>query len=301
MGDCTFETTAHGKCILAGEHTVLRGGAALVIPIADRKISLSFKEADHPITAVCHSPYEEIFMLFFWRTLQKGLLDVKKSMRDVRGELHLDNNIEMGGGIGFSAALCTVIARWFVWAHWLRKNQLFSFAKNLENTFHGKSSGLDIAGSMATHMIHFEQSGDTHEIAAKWIPKLYLSYSGHAKDTAKVVKQVSDLREREPQLAQKIDREMNDSVLLIEQALSLAPEEGFDLLVDAMQHANHCFEEWGLISPQLNKHIEELRRLGATAMKPTGAGEGGYVLSLWHKEPPIQDKITFLPVFDVKT
>lgn len=39
-----FQTTTHGKWILAGEHTVLRGHGALVFPILGKKLTLSYKK-----------------------------------------------------------------------------------------------------------------------------------------------------------------------------------------------------------------------------------------------------------------
>ena len=68
-------------------------------------------------------------------------------------------------------------------------------------------------------------------------------------------------------------------------------EEGLELLISAIEQAAHCFKEWNLITAQLQQHINQLQRIGALAAKPTGAGQGGYVLSLWQNPPPLEDAV----------
>jgi mevalonate kinase len=41
-----------------------------------------------------------------------------------------------------------------------------------------------------------------------------------------------------------------------------------------------------LIKGTLEQHIQTLVEKGAVAVKPTGAGSGGYVVSLWDRPPP---------------
>lgn len=293
----SFQTSAHAKCILAGEHAVIRGCPALVLPISSKMINLQYDISDSPIKADCHSPYADTFLIFFWSTFKQGLALLKKDINKIKGKFIVENNIQMGAGIGFSAALCVVLSRWFIWEYGLKEKNVFTLARHLEDYFHGKSSGLDIAGAMADHATHFENSGDIHEIQIKWQPKLYLSYSGHEKNTANAVKHVEMLRKKHPRLAKLIDKEMQDSVKMIEESLAVNGKKSLHTLVSAIEHANHCFVEWDLITPELQQHINELQRLGAIATKPTGAGLGGYVLSLWEKEPPKQYAIEFIPVF----
>lgn len=293
-----FQTCAHAKCILAGEHTVLRGYPAIVLPITNKMIMLAYQHSNHPIETDCRSLYEDTFLLFFWKTLQQGLKLLKKNINEVHGKFIIENTIPMGAGIGFSSALCVVLTRWFIWEHWLKEKKLFYFANHLEDIFHGKSSGLDIAGAMADHAVHFEKSGDIHEIQTRWQPKLYLSYSGQTKNTAKAIDHVNELRKKHPKLAKTIDEEMATSVVMIEKALQSNASSGLYLLAEAIEHANHCFEEWELITLELQQHIDQLHQLGAIAAKPTGAGEGGYVLSLWQDAPPQESSIEFIPVFE---
>ncbi|HWU44642.1 MAG TPA: hypothetical protein VN132_14420, partial [Bdellovibrio sp.] len=63
--------------------------------------------------------------------------------------------------------------------------------------------------------------------------------------------------------------------------------EGEALLSQAINQAGECFEQWNLNEGAPAKHIQWLRENGAIAIKPTGSGGGGYVLSLWHSKPPI--------------
>ena len=68
----------------------------------------------------------------------------------------------------------------------------------------------------------------------------------------------------------------------------MGPEEGLPALAKSMGLAAECFEQWGLSDGAPGEHIQWLKEHGALAVKPTGSGGGGYVLSLWKEEPPVE-------------
>lgn len=297
MKQAIFQTSAHAKCILAGEYAVIRGYPGVVLPINNILISLSYENTGGALKVVCRSPFEDTFLLFFWKALECGLSLLKTRIHDLNGKFIIENNIPMGVGIGFSSALSVVLTRWFVWEHLLGKNELFSFAHHLEDIFHGTSNGIDIIGAMSNYPTHFEKSGNTHKILPAWKPKLYISYSGHIKNTADALKHVNQFREQYPKESERLDKEMGESAFMIEQALKMDEKNGFNLLAKAINQASHCFQHWGLITPALQIHINELQQAGALATKPTGAGEGGYVLSLWKDAPPASMMTELMPLF----
>ncbi len=277
-----FETTTYAKWILAGEHAVLRGHPALVFPLKNKTLTLRYTASNTPLhiiedgeeTGACAKALTEL--------LQAGLKTLKKPIDCIQGTLYVTNHIPVRAGLGTSAALSTALAR-FLKAYVDTSLDVFQFAHELEHLFHGKSSGLDVAGTSATNGMYFK-SGKATPLNLAWQPHFCLSYSGEKGVTSTCIERVNALWESNQAKAKHVDKEMARSVHMAEEALN-NPNQIAEL-AHAIKLASNCFESWGLIDSPLQKHMNTLYDAGALAAKPTGSGIGGYVLSLWDKTPP---------------
>ena len=281
-----FTTTCHGKWILAGEHAVLRKSPAIVSPVLSKTLQLAYEENDNELSAEFSGDYAEEIHLLFWSVLESALERVKHPLAQLRGKFKITNHIPLGVGMGVSAALCVAITRWFAHQTWIDNNKLYHFAKALENLFHGQSSGVDIAGVLADEAIVFHQQVTPEKMQMRWQPKWYLSYSNQIGITSHCVKKVKELFDKNIKLAERIDEDMKNSVLEAKEALQLPQDLGLGKLISAINKAKVCFSQWGLAGGKVEQHINHLLEAGALAAKPTGSGDGGYVISLWSETPP---------------
>ncbi|AHE68180.1 mevalonate kinase family protein [Legionella oakridgensis] len=289
-----FQTTTHGKWILAGEHSAIRGHSALVFPIHEKKLTLSYRQSTSELNADYEGESGADMHLLFWSVLEQGMQILGKSLNSLNGHFHLSSNIPIGVGMGASAALCVAVARWFSTQNMLTNWELHHFAKELEHMFHGQSSGLDIAGVASNTGIYFKQ-GLYSKIEQKWKPRWYLSSCGQIGITSHCIHQVKHLWETNPNHAEQIDQEMLHSVSLAQQALECFQPKSQEMLAQAINLAANCFQQWGLVSENLKQHMETLRNAGAIAVKPTGSGGGGYMISLWDPNITLPD-MPFIPV-----
>ncbi len=282
-----FKNSAHAKCILCGEHSISRGHPALVIPVLSKSFNLTFYSHNNVCT-IDHenTPFGETLLIIFSDLLEHSLKLVNKPNSAVGGKFILENNIPMGYGLGFSAAVCVSLTKWMIWKRWVNPSKLFKFSRKLEDFFHGKSSGLDIAGVLTEEPIVYSTNGAIKKINPKWQPYLCLTDTHKSARTSTCIEQVSQLWKENVKLAKSIDSTMENSVLKAQKAFLKNKLEGLIELKKAMAASNDCFQKWGLINSNMHQQMEYLLEKNALAVKPTGSGDGGYILSLWGESPP---------------
>lgn len=281
----SFETLTTGKWILAGEHTVLRGGKALVFPLPAAQLTFSFIPSDQRLRLIPSGTTGNDFDLLFWSVFEKACSLTNTDRESVRGQISLASEIPVGAGLGASAAFCVAFARWFAKGKIIPTENIEGFARELENLFHGESSGVDIAVAHSGMPLKFTRNGQREILKTNWKPELYLSYTGQRGVTRECVAKVKDLLTENPAAGNDIDQMMMKSVELAESALEKDRSQGLSELAKALRLSAECFSAWGLFDGAPEKQANLLLKAGALAVKPTGSGGGGYLLSLWPERP----------------
>ncbi|MFM6926816.1 MAG: mevalonate kinase [Bdellovibrio sp.] len=290
-----FSCTAYGKWILVGEHAVIRGYPALVFPIPSRTLELKYTPGSQDLQLELHGHHGQELQLLIWGVLEKAFQLKKISRQNLTGTLHIESSLPVGAGMGASAALCVGLTRWLGHLGYVQSSEFYDFSRNLEDLFHGESSGVDIAVALSGEGLRFVRNGERKPITPVWKPHWYISYSGKRGVTVDAVNKVKELLATNPTLGQEIDRNMATAVEIAEKALNMDETEGKKALIEAIELAGSCFEKWGLNEGAPASHIQWLRNQGAIAVKPTGSGGGGYVLSLWDKEPSAEALKQLIP------
>lgn len=266
-----MQVRANAKIILAGEHAVLRGKSAILIPISNKQLKLNFDCKDI-FSHNCFGEYVFDECNKLWgKFIEQAFIECTD--KKPHGSWDLEINIPVGVGLGFSSALCVVVAKAMAKKNYIKDSEIFTFAHKLEQPIHGKSSGCDIAGSLSSVPIIYNIEKTRKMIA--WSPALAWSTPCDISRTQGAIEKVE--KKNKPE----VDEFMHKATKL---AYKSWKQKNVSMLADSINMANDCFVEWGLVTSNLEKHMIDLIRQGAIAVKPTGAGGGGSVISLWHEK-----------------
>lgn len=287
VSDFSIEVPA--KWVLTGEHSVLRGKSAIAFPHDSLSLRLSYIQQDKlTITA---NPFQSQIKSLIGRSLEYLHLS---SDAFSSGQIDIQSKIPIGAGLGSSAALCVAIARLVLWKTNSDITLWTALATHLEDVFHGKSSGMDVHVIAESQPIFFSIANKAEVLSElEHLPRFELFDSGKRGQTRECIEKVKHWQLNHPHSADRYDDQMNEATLLARKGLELFSTQGRageDLIARAMDLAQNCFETWGLVPPELIEQKHELLKQGALAVKLTGAGLGGFWVSLWRPAGPKLDK-----------
>lgn len=275
-----YQITTPGKWILTGEHAVTKGYPAIVFPLPSLGLRLEFFDGDRPLHIIADEVLSD--------ACERALTRILPPEEWPRGSLHIQCTIPVASGLGSSAALCGALGNWLVAQNKISAAEMLSTCVEMENEFHGQSSGTDIAAVCSGKPIWFEKNKPLQPVELGWQPKIYLSHSGQSSSTSASIAKVETYRQNHlaaSKAGEDIDQQMGNTAEMMKFALSQNEMLGLRSLAEAIEIACLCFDRWGLLPDFVRAEIQRLKEAGALAVKPTGSGDGGYLLSLWSSAP----------------
>lgn len=279
----TFETKTSGKWVLAGEHTVLRGGSAIALPQPDFSLTLSFV-ADETASLAVSPDLASVVLQDLLRVGREWLALRGVSMPWPKGYVSVKSTIPVGSGLGSSAALSVATARWVLSAHALDPKLEIELAQEMENRFHGKSSGMDVTVVSLGEPLVFSMKKGAEPLRLAKLPRFIFRDTGIRAATKDCIEKVQRLRVTNPAKSMELDSEMalaTHEVLEGLRAFQTQGEAALGKIAEGMARAHRVFEGWELNPDEAKAVIEAERKNGALASRVTGAGGGGFVVSLY--------------------
>lgn len=270
-------SSACGKFILGGEHSVVVKGRALGFPV--KSLSLTVEESQEfdglKINNEKH-PMSEF----------RKILEIRKILgasSTVRG-ISIQSTIPIGGGLGSSAALCTALAKLHLKG--LPMEDLARSALQGERLFHGKPSGVDPFTIAVGRPIVYRASDQSwRALNTERFTQAGLCFvlkdTGLRHRTDEVIRAVTTVRSETPLIWEDLMDTLAQNAELMVKAFEESPTQGLGRL---MNDSHFRLLQLGVSCETMDTVVEELRSQGALGAKLTGAGRGGFVLGLFRRE-----------------
>lgn len=282
--------TFSSKLLLFGEHTILRGSAALALPLPLFSGKWAYTTPENAL-ALQRNLAE--WCQYLAEQQSKGALDTEldtaRFSEDLAAGLYFDSNIPNGYGAGSSGALCAALyARYALQPIGRMDGTLYPELKRIlgqmESFFHGSSSGTDPLIVYLNQPVLLQANGAIQTVEVPEWPdaasgfQFFLLDTGIQRSTAPWVNLFLE-RCNEVAYLQSIQEDM---IPLTAQAIAAFRAGDWPDL----------FEEWANISALQQVHFapmipesfqtlwDEGLNTGHFALKLCGAGGGGFLLGM---------------------
>jgi len=269
-------TSAHGKVILLGEHSVVYGRPALAAAISPGAEAAA-RDGDGASLTV--APWSTTFRAGDGSDLGRALDALAGSF--ATSDFHLDATLHLpgGGGLGSSAALGVACARALAELRGLALDdaRLLDAALAWERVFHGTPSGVDHTLAALGGIGVFVKGEGLRPLRACPRLRLCIGDTGERGSTKEMVGAVAAAYARRPEATAKTF----DAVASLVRNGALAVEAGDLRGLGELMNLNQALLASLMVSTE---RIEDLcraaRAAGANGAKLTGAGGGGCVIAV---------------------
>lgn len=270
--------SAPGKIILFGEHAVVYGRHAIVSAV-NLRCKVEVRKASG---IIIRSQFGVTGLDFNVHPYVSFALKRFSEIKNVSGaEIIIESEIPPSSGLGSSAAVtvATLKALDAEFEAGLSDEDIFELAKRVEIDVQGRASGID------PFISTFGKSWLFPEKNPLTIPyNFFVIYLGE-KSTAEMVARVARLKERHPEVIEKIFDAID--AIALEACEKINDSNRLKELIAINQSLLRAI---GVSTPQIDTLIAELENQGYAA-KITGAGGGGCVFGIAEQSIPPKAKL----------
>ena len=283
------KASAPAKTILFGEHSVVYGEPAIAgavnkrayITIKESDTNLSvFKAPDIGFEAELLTRHKKYILTKGKPGIIRYILEVLHRTHDHSPiEITLSSNVPIGSGLGSSAAVTVATLAALYRYHNIRfnKKSLAHDAHMVEQAVQGVASPLDTLVSTYGGLVYLSRNKNVEHFNVNFDVPFVVGYTTKHGNTGKMVKDVKNLKTRNPKILNPVITAMGNLTNYAKQAIL---KRDFTKVGELM-NINHGFlDVLGVNTLELSRMVYNAREAGAIGAKTTGAGGGGSIIAL---------------------
>ncbi len=283
------KASAPAKAILFGEHSVVYGEPAIAGAVNKRAyVTVKESECEKSIFRAPNINFEaELLTSEKKYILRKGkpgiiryiLESVYRAHDHTPIDITLTSNVPIGSGLGSSAAVtvATLAALYRYHNIRLNKKSLAHDVHMVEQAVQGVASPLDTLVSTYGGLVYLSRNKKVERFNVNFNVPFVVGFTTKHGNTGKMVKDVKNLKDRNPKIINPVITAMGNLTNYAKQAIL---KRDFNTVGELM-NINHGFlDVIGVNTLELSRMVYNAREAGAIGSKTTGAGGGGSIIAL---------------------
>ncbi|MGU3409495.1 mevalonate kinase [Microbacterium sp. M1A1_1b] len=276
-------SSSHGKTILIGEHAVVYGEPALVLPVNDVRVTATVtptpERSGHGLTSAVHTGPLDLAPAAVMPTVTAVTATLRYlGVEDQHVHVRVDSAVPTARGMGSSAAVAAAVTAAVADAFGVRLDAEthHELIQECERIAHGRPSGLDARGVVSDVPVWFE-GGSIEPVALTGEFVFVVADTGVPGHTRQAVAAVREHHTRDPRAVGAVLADIGD---LARQARGTLVDGDAQALGATMDAAHRLLRTLDVSSPDLDRLVGAARNAGALGAKLTGGGRGGCLLAL---------------------
>lgn len=279
----TGTASSHGKTILIGEHAVVYGAPALVLPVLDARVVATVTPTDdgagHHLESAVHTGPLDLAPAAVMPTVTAVTATLRRfGVTDRSFHVRVDSDVPTARGMGSSAAVAAAVTAAVADAldETLDPETHHDLIQECERVAHGRPSGLDARGVVADAPVWFEAGRiEPVELGARFA--FVVADTGVPGHTREAVAAVRRRHDADPSTIDGVIERLGDLARRARRTLVAGDAQALGATMDA---AHELLTDLDVSSDDLDRLVGAARAAGALGAKLTGGGRGGCVLAL---------------------